>query len=148
MRALVVLVIAACGPAALVAQSRWERQVDDRLRRALNTVQPHDAAAPPVTKSGMLNEEESASFVVTLVGGVSYAILGVCDDDCVRLQLVLATPTNNDLALERNSESFPILQFTPTETTRYRIRVVMDRCRMNPCWYAVGIASQRSPKRS
>lgn len=148
MKALVVLIIAAAAPATLMAQNRWERQVDDRLRRALNTVQPPEAAPPPATKSGMLNEEESASFVVTLLGGVSYAILGVCDDDCVRLQLALATPANNELAVERNSESFPMLQVTPTETTRYRIRVVMEGCRMNPCWYAVGIAPQRSPKRS
>lgn len=148
MRGLIAIWVAVSMPATLAAQNRWERQVDDRLRRALATLPTREGAPPAVARSGMLNEEESASFAVTLERGVAYAILGVCDDDCSRLQLMLATPSNNELALERNSETLPVLQFTPTETMSYRIRVVMEGCRMNPCWYAVGIAPRQSPKRS
>lgn len=141
MRALVLLLIAGAWmiPGTVLAQNRWERQVHDHLQRALNAARSHDASAPTESRSGVLNGEESESFVVTLVGGVSYTILGVCDDDCSRLQLVLATLANSEIALERHSEGFPVLRFTPTATTQYRIRVVMEGCRMNPCWYGVGI---------
>jgi hypothetical protein len=151
IRFSLVVLIAGAGvsPRIALAQSRWERQVHDHLQRALNAVRARDAGTPIVSRSGALNGEESESFVVTLVGGVPYAILGVCDDDCSRLQLVLATLANNELALDRNSENFPILQFTPNETRQYRIRVGMETCRMNPCWYGVGItpSGQRPPKR-
>ena len=68
-----------------------------------------------------------------------YTILAVCDDDCTRLQLTLLTSSGSDVAKERNSESFPTLHVTPQATMTYRIRVVMEGCRWNPCWYAVAV---------
>ena len=139
MKPLVLLLILTATPAIAVAQSRWERHVHDNLQRALQAARPPGAAPETVTRSGTLNGDEAESFVVTLRGGVSYSILGVCDEDCTRLQLVLVTLANSEIALERHSEGFPVLRFTPTATTQYRIRVVMEGCRMNPCWYGVGI---------
>ena len=135
---LVVLVIGAAIPRPAVSQNRWEREVHGRLQRAVNAVKPNAGGSPLLTKMGQLNEEEAATFVVTLERGVAYSILGVCDNDCSRLQLLLATHSN-ELAIDRNSETFPVLQFTPSATTVYRIRVVMEGCRWNPCWYAVAV---------
>jgi len=142
MSARVVLLLIAGAwitPGTMVAQNRWERQVHEHLQRALQAARTPGAVPETVTRSGSLNGDEAASFVVTLRAGVSYSILGVCDEDCSRLQLVLMTLANSEIALERNSEGFPVLRFTPTETVQYRIRVVMEGCRMNPCWYGVGI---------
>jgi hypothetical protein len=137
---MMVLIIGAVMPRAVLSQNRWEREVHDQLQRALHAVQTTAGGRPLATTTGVLNEEEAETFSVTLERGVAYSILGVCDNDCARLQLVLVTPANNELALDRNSENFPVLQFTPTVTMQYRIRVVMERCRMTPCWYAVGVA--------
>jgi hypothetical protein len=135
----VLVLLLAVFPSAAVAQNRWERQVHDNLQRALQAARTPGSAPAVVTQSGMLNGDEAESFVVTLRAGVSYVILGVCDEDCSRLQLALMTLANSEIALERHSEGFPVLRFTPTATTQYRIRVVMEGCRMNPCWYGVGI---------
>lgn len=135
---LVVLVIGAAIARPAVSQNRWEREVHSRLQRAVTAVTTNAGGSPLLTKTGELNEEEAETFLVTLEHGVAYSILGVCDNDCSRLQLLLATQSN-ELAIDRNSETFPVLQFTPSATTVYRIRVVMEGCSWNPCWYAVAV---------
>jgi hypothetical protein len=142
MRALILLIaIALLAPPAM-AQQRWERQVDERVQRAIVAVA---TPSPPgvVRRSGMLNTDEAVSFRTTLIQGTSYAIVAVCDDDCSRLQLTLLSPSGSDLAKERNSESLPTLRFTAQATAVYGIRVVMEGCRWNPCWYAIAVVPLR-----
>jgi len=138
MRALLVLLAIAAIPAAVSGQRRWEQQVQSRLARAVDAVST-SSRLPVVKRSGMLNTDEGASFQTTLVQGVSYAIIAVCDDDCSRLQLTLLSPSGSEIAKERNSESLPTLHFRPDTTTVYGLRVVMEGCRWNPCWYAVAV---------
>ena len=138
MRALFVLTAVALLPSRLVCQQRWEREVAARLDRAVSAVTAPPRAAS-VRRTGTLNSGEASTVPATLVQGTAYAIVAVCDDDCSRLQLTLLTPNGSEIAKERNSESLPIVHFTPTTTQPYRIRVVMEGCRVNPCWYALGI---------
>jgi hypothetical protein len=142
MRAIIVLPAIAVIATPAIAQQRWQRQVQERAQRAIDAV----ATSSPgtvVKRSGMLNTDEAASFQMTLVQGTPYAILGVCDDDCSRLQLTLLSPSGSDIAKERNSESFPTLRFTAATTAVYGIRVVMEGCRWNPCWYAIAVVPLR-----
>ena len=123
-------------------QQRWARQVDARVQRAVAAVAASSPAAV-VKQSGMLNADEAASFRTTLIEGTSYTIVAVCDDDCSRLQLTLLSPSGSDIAKERNSESFPAVRFTAVTTAVYGIRVVMEGCRWNPCWYAIAVVPLR-----
>jgi hypothetical protein len=122
--------------------NRWEEQVRGRLRATLAVMDEH-ATASRVLKIGTLNGEEWDTVSVQLTAGVRYSILGACDDDCARLQLRLATSTNSELAIDRNSENAPVLHFTPRLTAPHRIRVVMETCRKNPCWYGIGLVASR-----
>lgn len=125
-------------PSVAAAQQRWERQVQERLTRAVATI--GDAVTRSLTRfSGTLNTEESASFGVSLEEQHAYAIVAVCDDDCTRLQLSLITASGSDFAKERNSESLPTLRVVAPRSERYTVRVVMEGCRWNPCWYAVAV---------
>jgi len=45
----------------------------------------------------------------------------------------------SDIAKDRNSESLPTIHFTAEITAVYGIRVVMEGCRWNPCWYAIAV---------
>jgi len=141
MRVVIVLLASAVIATPAIAQ-RWERQVQERAQRAIDAVTTSSPSAV-VKRSGMLNTDEAASFQTTLVQGTPYAILGVCDDDCSRLQLTLLSPSGSDIAKERNSESFPTLRFTAATTAVYGIRVVMEGCRWNPCWYAIAVVPLR-----
>lgn len=143
MRAILVLLAIGILPRSLPAQQRWDRQVQARLDRAVAAVRP--SARVAINRStGVLNTEESASFEAPLVEGESYAIVAVCDDDCTRLELTLLTPSGNELAKDRNGESLPTLRFTPGRTMTYGVRVVMEGCRWNPCWYGVAVVPQGS----
>ncbi len=144
MRPLVVAAVLACGSGTAAAQTnRWEGQVRDQLQRTLTSLGVAGAERPAAVRTGVLNAEESEWFAVTLSAGVSYAIVGVCDNDCSSLQLVLATPDRHELAIDRQSENFPVVRFTPTETRVFRVKVVMEACRVSPCWY--GVAVTRGP---
>ncbi len=138
MRVLVALLVIAAAPSVAIGQQRWARQVQERVQRAITAVGP-SSRLPVVKRSGMLNTDEAASFQTTLLERTSYAIVAVCDDDCSRLQLTLLTPSGSEIAKERNSESLPTLHFTAETTTPYGVRVVMEGCRWNPCWYAVAV---------
>ena len=142
MKAFIVLLAIAVIATPAAGQQRWERQVQERAQRAIDAVAP-SSARPVVQRSGMLNTDEAASFGTTLVQGTSYAIVAVCDDDCSRLQLTLLSPSGSDIAKERNSESLPTLRFTAASTAVYGIRVVMEGCRWNPCWYAIAVVPLR-----
>jgi len=132
------LVVVLLAPAAASAQQRWERQVQERLARVVTAMS--DATGPAVARfSGTLNTEESATFRVTLEAQHAYGVVAVCDDDCTRLQLALLTPGGSDFAKERNSESLPTLRVVAPRAERYTVRVVMEGCRWNPCWYAVAV---------
>ena len=130
--------------ASLPAQQRWEPQVQGRLARAIDAL-PATSNLSVIKRSGMLNRDEGASFQTPLVEHTSYAIVAVCDDDCSRLQLTLLSPSGSDIAKERNSESLPTLRLTATTTAVYGIRVVMEGCRWNPCWYAIAVVPLRKP---
>ncbi|PYO71515.1 MAG: hypothetical protein DMD64_14340 [Gemmatimonadetes bacterium] len=138
MIALLILLAMALFASPALGQQRWERQVQERVQRAVAAVGT-PSPSPVVKRSGPLNTDETASFETTLVQGTSYEIIAVCDDDCSRLQLTLLTSSGSEIAKERNSESLPTLRFTPQTTMAYGIRVVMEGCRWNPCWYAVAV---------
>jgi len=142
MKAFIVLLAIAVIATPAAGQQRWERQVQERAQRAIEAVATSSPRAV-VQRSGMLNTDEAASFGTTLVQGTSYAIVAVCDDDCSRLQLTLLSPSGSDIAKERNSESLPTLRFTAATTAVYGIRVVMEGCRWNPCWYAIAVVPLR-----
>lgn len=139
MKTLLVALALSLIPATVAAQTRWERQVQDQLRRTLRTLGVQDRERPTATKTGVLNAEESEWFTVTLSGGVPYSIVGVCDNDCSSLQLTLTTPKRNELATDRRGENFPVVRFTPTETRLFHVKVVMEGCRVSPCWYGVAV---------
>lgn len=142
MRFLLAVTALFCASGTAVAQTnRWERQVQDQLQRTIATLGVRGSAHAAATKTGVLNAEESEWFAVTLSGGVSYSIVGVCDNDCSKLQLVLTTPDRNELATDRRSENFPVIRFTPTETRLFRVRIVMEACQVSPCWYGVAVTT-------
>ncbi len=144
MKVLVAAVVLVCAARTAVAQAnRWEQQVQDQLRRTLTTLGVKESERPAATKTGILNAEESEWFAVTLSGGVSYSIVGVCDNDCSKLQLVLTTPDRNELATDRRSENFPVLRFTPRETRVFYVKIVMEACQVSPCWYGVAVTKGR-----
>ncbi len=132
-------------PAALAQGDRWERQVRGQLERAMASLGARGAGKSVAARVGTLNTDESESFALTLQAGVSYIVMGTCDEDCERLGLVVSDLLSHDLAADRASENAPIVRLTPRQTASYRVKVVMESCRMNPCRYGVALITLPAP---
>ena len=117
---------------------RWVRQVRAQLERA-------KASLGTKARVGTLDTGESESFTLTLQAGVSYTVVGTCDEDCERLGLVLSDLSSHDLAADRTSENAPVVRLTPPQTASYRVKVVMERCRMNPCRFGIALITLPPP---
>ena len=124
---------------------RWERQVHRQLERAVTSLGAKRAVRSLVTRIGTLDTDESASFTVALQAGVSYIVVGTCDEDCERLGLVLSDLSSHDLAADRTSENAPVVRLVPRETAAYRVKVVMESCRMNPFRFGVALITLPAP---
>jgi len=124
---------------------RWERQVRGQLEREKASLGTKGAVRSFAPRVGTLDTDESESFTLTLQAGVSYVVVGTCDEDCERLSLVLSDLSSHDLAADRASENAPVVRFGPRETAAYRVKVVMERCRVNPCRYGVALLTLPAP---
>jgi hypothetical protein len=93
----------------------------------------------------MLDTDESESVTLTLQAGMSYLLVGACDEDCSRLGLVLSDMTSRELVADRARDNAPVVRVTPRETALYRVKVVMESCRMNPCRHGVALIVLPTP---
>ncbi len=137
--ALLVICVSACP--RLAAQSRWDRQVDARITQAGATLQGRAYRLAGIAGRGTLNTGESATFSIKLPASAESALTGVCDDDCADLELSLST-NGYDVDAARGGGNAPIVRVTPAAPTTYIVTVRMASCRVNPCWFAVGVFRQ------
>jgi hypothetical protein len=139
-----VLLALLLAPSAAGAQSRWQRQVQAHIDQTSATLSATGYIQVPGRWMGALDNGETASDTLTLSAGVTYVLLGVCDDDCKALELGLFAANGYEVDAARRSGNGPIVRVTPRETAPYRFTVRMTGCGMNPCWYGVR-AFRRSP---
>lgn len=92
------------------------------------------------TIRGSLRNSASETTVARLRAGVQYVIIGMCDEDCSDLDIILY-PASGSNALVRDllDDDAPIVRYEPTTTGDYRIYVSMADCDVQPCGYAVRI---------
>ncbi len=116
-----------------------------QLERAIASLGAKRAVRSLTARVGTLDTDESQSFTLTLQAGVSYIVVGTCDEDCERLSLVLSDLSSHDLAADRASENAPVVRLVPHQTASYRVKVVMESCRMNPCRFGVALITPPAP---
>jgi hypothetical protein len=142
LRAPVLVTLAAliAGSGAAAAQgSLWELQVRHQLERVDETLRREGYARVHTSDVRALNTDESEALPVKLEAGSSYAVLGVCDHDCTALHLVLFNEVGYEVAAAHATNEAPLMQVSPREPGRYRVKVMMAGCGMNPCWYGVAV---------
>lgn len=123
-------------------QAQWEEAVNNQLKSFNDLLTGQGYTLVQDYKTGFLEDEELTRFPITLQGGVSYQIVGVCDDDCNDLDLTLYDPDGNPVATDIETDATPVLLFTPDETATCNIEVHMVGCTVPPCYYGVGVWAQ------
>jgi hypothetical protein len=126
--------------AALGAQdSRWQRQVSTQLSRYSDLLADRGYARTHDIVHGSLDDDKSESFTLELDAGRSYALLGVCDEDCSDLDLRLFDADGNEVDSDIETDDYPVVEVRPARTARFRVKVIMAACSTSPCFYGVAV---------
>ncbi|HYT84036.1 MAG TPA: hypothetical protein VEK86_11315 [Gemmatimonadales bacterium] len=144
-RTVAVLALAALPLAPTLGRAqgdRWERQIQTYLRRTTVALSAQGLQTTGEPQIGLLLVDQSEWFTITLHAGTSYTLIGVCDNDCAGLDLVLYGTGHNELEADR-ATPVPTIRVTPGNTMPYRVKVTLTSCMMNPCWYGVGAYRKR-----
>ena len=94
-------------------------------------------------KRGALNTDQAINFPVTLQEGWEYRMVGVCDKDCVDLDLALFDPIGNEVDSDFLEDALPVLAPVPDTTGEYQVEVIMVACGVEPCAYRVATFVKR-----
>jgi len=139
--ALVLLGVTLAAPIA-AAQSKWEDQVATYIKRAAHVLEDNGYARTQKPYTGTLREGESEDLTITLHSGTTYAMVGVCDNDCTDIDFRLFDADDNEVDSDVKNDDYPLVKVTPGETMRYRLKIIMVTCKTSPCFYGVGVFSK------
>lgn len=135
----ITVALAVLAPTARAQENQWRTQVESYLKQKAKRLSDMGYEQTHETQIGSLSDDDNESFTLTLHAGTAYALVGVCDNDCSDMDLVLYDADDKQVDSDIQNDDVPIVQVTPTETMRYRVKVIMAACRTNPCWYGIGV---------
>jgi len=141
---LFVLAGLALAPVQAAAQSQWEQQVLEQIHTASELFAPEGYTMVGDAQMGSLYDESSEDFHLTLQAGVAYVLVGVCDNDCPDIDLMLLDDSGNEVDSDYETDAVPIVEVTPFRTQSYRVHVYMADCTSEPCFYGVGVYADAS----
>jgi hypothetical protein len=132
-------VAAATQPAQTPPQTAaaYQQQILARLGQVEQSfaAQGFQQLAPPV--SGSLPQGQFTNVPVTLEVGGDYRIIGVCDNDCGDMDLILYDQNNNVVSQDNLQDATPIVSVAPQWTGPFTVQAVMHNCTVAPCYYAL-----------
>ncbi len=117
-------------------------QVQSRLNRASEAAIRNGLRKTHDDSLGYMGNGVDSNTTLTLRQGVSYLIVGVCDDSCQNLQIRLYDENGNLVVSDTRNTSVPIVRITPRWTGRFRINTNMARCASAPCHYGLAAFGQ------
>jgi hypothetical protein len=95
--------------------------------------------------SSSIARRKSEYRTLTLEGGARYAILGVCDEECYDIDLVLSDAADSTLVQDVQPDDTPVIAFTAPATGQYRLETVMFSCRLDNCAWTGQIFRHEAP---
>ena len=91
-----------------------------------------------VAQTELLAASSSSDVSVSLAPGSEYVILGVCDNDCLDLDLTLMKG-GIELDKDTTTDDWPLLKVSPTSSGSYSVRVSMYNCSTSTCGYQLSV---------
>jgi hypothetical protein len=92
--------------------------------------------AVPQPFDGSLADDARQTFPITLMSG-DYRLVGVCDQDCGDLDLIVKAPDGTIISQDQASDPTPIVPITVPVAGQGFVEVVMYNCNVSPCFYTV-----------
>jgi hypothetical protein len=122
-----------------IAQNdRWTNQVRTQLIQASMAIGLVNYRMTHNPFIGDLGRRGQDDITLNLRRGTSYAIVGVCDNDCRDIDLALYDDNGNLVASDTRDDFTPVIRITPRWNAQFTIRVTMVSCSNAPCRYGIG----------
>jgi TIR domain len=134
---------AAATPAAQPASAAAADVVAAQLQQAqaIFAQQGFEIVGQPF--SGGLAQGQTWNVPVTMMPGIEYRILGVCDRDCADLDLVLYDAAGAVVSQDSSTDSQPVVSAAPGYAGSFMLQVQMYNCTVAPCAYALALYGRR-----
>jgi hypothetical protein len=86
-----------------------------------------------------MNEKESYTLTAQLPAGETFTALGVCDGDCLDLDIEVFSPSGALLSEDTLDDDVPVVEFETEAAGLHRVKVTMFRCDAAPCFFATNL---------
>jgi hypothetical protein len=128
---------------ATAQDANYRAQLDQQLQksRELFQQQGFSIAAGPFT--GALQPGAKERFTLPVQQGVSYKILGVCDNDCSNVDLRVMNLNGQNIGEDTTPDDIPIVELQPTGTGTVQLEATMVTCSQAPCYHAIEVYWKR-----
>jgi len=90
-------------------------------------------------KYGSLYDNRYDNYYFSLSRGWTYKIYAACDGDCGDIDLCLYDENGNKIDCDETTDDQPVVEVTPKWTGRFRLKVHMYDCRINPCRFGIAV---------
>jgi hypothetical protein len=121
----------------------WPRSVRNGLVRYRSYIVDRGYDSTGDLLAGAVGRGTSDVNTVNLEGGVEYAIIAVCDEECTDIDLRIKDAADSTLAEDVNPDDNPILEFTAPTTGSYSVDMIMFACGTDACSWAGQILRKR-----
>lgn len=101
--------------------------------------QNHSAFSIVTTLRGDLNDGQQRGDIVNLSPGGVYYVLGVCDNDCSDLDMVITDSNGREVGSDHLADDTPVVTINDGRGGAYQIQSIMAECSVEPCATAVRI---------
>lgn len=93
---------------------------------------------------GALEQGDDEYFEVEFLAHREYVIVGLCDDDCSDLDILVYDWDDNVVLSDMETDDAPVVRVPTGNGGTYYVEAAMPGCSVEPCYYAVQIF-QRYP---
>ncbi|MBI1252572.1 MAG: hypothetical protein GC189_14010 [Alphaproteobacteria bacterium] len=82
---------------------------------------------------------EEHTWRVNLERGVSYRIIGACDNECDNVDLRLFDASGAELGSDVMEDDYPLVNITPATAGPHDVRIILKTCTIAPCYVAARV---------
>ena len=124
---------------AALAGDAWDEQCREQLSLAGAALASQGYELTHQLYTGKLDSGAKKTLGIALEKGRQYALVGVCDEDCKDLDLVLLDLDDEEVDSDVELDEFPMVEVEVTDAGDFKVKVLMADCRNDPCSYGIGV---------
>ena len=121
----------------VASQSQRRESLDHLVQQSETLLRVIDYEPFGLSEEGRSADAGRGDFSWELEQAFEYQIVGVCDENCTDLDLILLDSSENQVVRDLLVDDVPILEITPATTETYIVSVRMAACSEDPCAWRV-----------